>query len=199
MRCTEEKEVEERMSIARSFVEAIPAYRVIFGVSQSSAERDPSALVTQMDTMITGIGGLEDDQITGWMGIIQDPAYETPVGPIHAGPIYSDEEINKLRAEGVVGHLCGTFITEEKVDGFPDDSLLAQVNHRILGTKPSDFQRCAARAREKNTAGVILVAEGAGKARAVASAISNRCVTELICDSELAEELVKVKGVNIPR
>ncbi|HIM10797.1 TPA: hypothetical protein EYM26_08325 [Candidatus Poribacteria bacterium] len=53
------------------------------------------------------------------------------------------------------------------------------------------MQRCTVRARGKSSGGVILVADGAGKARAVASAISNRCITELICDSELA----KVKGI----
>jgi len=199
MEGVDEKYIEERISIARKFVEAIPAYQMIFGTSQDGMERDANALVSQMDTMITGIGGLEDEHITGWMGIIKDPAYETPIGPIHAGPIYNDEERKQLDEEGVVGHLCGTFITEDKVDRFPPDSLITQVNRRILGTKPSDFRQCADRARKEDNAGVIIVANGASKARAVSSAISNRCVTELICDSDLAEELAKIKGIKIPK
>jgi len=99
--------------------------------------------------------------------------------------------------EGVCGDLCGPFITDEKVDRFPENSPIEQVNRRFLGATPSDFQRCTARAREENTPGVILVADSASKARAVASAITNKCVTELICDSDLALALAEIKKIKM--
>ena len=188
-------EVNQKIQTARSFVESIPAYRMIFGKSQPNHERETEALITQVDTIITGIGGLENGHIMGWLSMVKDPVSTPHVDPIYAGPIYTDEERSQLESEGVVGHLCGTFITADQVDRFPEDSLVKTVNQRVLGTRPSDLQRCATRTRGKSSGGVILVADGAGKARAVASAISNRCITELICDSELAEELAKVKGI----
>ena len=145
--------------------------------------------------MITGIGGLENGHIMGWLNMVKDPVGTPNVDPIYAGPIYTDKERSQLETEGVVGHLCGTFITEDRVDGFPKDSLVETVNQRVLGTRPSDLQRCVVRARQETSGGVILVAEGAGKARAVVSAISNRCITELICESELAVELARIKGI----
>ena len=188
-------EVHQKIQTARLFVESIPAYQMIFGETRPDDEREPEALITQLDTVITGIGGLENGNIMGWLSMVKDPVSTPNIDPIYAGPIYTDKERSQLETEGVVGHLCGTFITEDRVDGFPKDSLVETVNQRVLGTRPSDLQRCVVRARQENNSGVILVAEGAGKARAVVSAISNRCITELICDSELAEELARIKGI----
>ena len=188
-------EVRQKIQTARLFVESIPAYQMIFGGTIPDDEREPEALITQLDTVITGIGGLENGNIMGWLSMVKDPVSTPNIDPIYAGPIYTDKERSQLETEGVVGHLCGTFITEDRVAGFPKDSLVETVNQRVLGTRPSDLQRCVVRARQENNSGVILVAEGAGKARAVVSAISNRCITELICDSELAEELARIKGI----
>lgn len=189
------EEVERRMHYARKFVKAIPAHQLVFGVSEmvfgvseTPFERDPEALIARMDTMMTSVGGLSrDGRIGGWLGRIRD-----------ASPIYTDEEREQLEKEGVIGDFCGPFITEKNVDGFPHNSLIAQVNRRVLGAPtPKDFRRCADRARAENTPGVIVVADSATKARAVASVVSNRCVTELICDSDLAEELAKIKGISV--
>ena len=188
-------DVHKKIQTARLFVESIPAYQMIFGETRPDDKREPEALITQLDTVITGIGGLENGHIMGWLNMVKDPVGTPNVDPIYVGPIYTDKERSQLETEGVVGHLCGTFITEDRVDGFPKDSLVETVNQRVLGTRPSDLQRCVVRARQENNSGVILVAEGAGKARAVVSAISNRCITELICDSELAEELARIKGI----
>jgi hypothetical protein len=46
--------------------------------------------------------------------------------------------------------------------------------------------------RRKANPGVIIVANGSRKAETVASAIVNGCVTELICDSNLAKELDRI-------
>jgi DNA-binding transcriptional regulator LsrR (DeoR family) len=178
------EEAERRMRIAGELVKAIPAYKQVFGASDNPEKRDPDALIAKMDTIITGIGGFPE----GWLFKVEGTL---------PGPIFSEEEKKKLEDEGVVGDLCGTFITDNKVDGFPRDSTIARVNRRVFGPKPPDFLRCAEQARQKNTPGVIVVANGARKARVVASAISNRCLTELICDANLAEELAKVKGIKI--
>lgn len=191
-----EEDTEIRMRMARCFVEAIPAYQRIFGPSQDSGERDPNALIAQMDTMLISIGGVENGRITGWMGMAEDPA-RPHIEPVYPGPIYNDDERKQLEQEGVVGNLQGYYIAGDKVDGFGSGSYITKVNRRNLGTIPSDLQHCAARARKENTPGVIMLANGVDKARAVASAVLNRCVTELICDAFLAEELARVKGIQI--
>ncbi|HHZ92963.1 TPA: hypothetical protein EYN65_21160 [Candidatus Poribacteria bacterium] len=129
--------VNQKIQTARSFVEAIPAYRMISGNSQPNYERETEALITQVDTMITGIGGLENGHIMGWLSMVKDPVSTPHVDPIYAGPIYTDEERSQLESEGVVGHLCGTFITADQVDRFPEDSLVEMVNQRVLGTRPT--------------------------------------------------------------
>ena len=196
MKGADEEEMERRRHMARKLVEAIPVHRKIFGVSDGSTERDPNALMAQIDTIITGMGGLSKSGEIG--GSLGSPRAEGGADVLRfPGAIYTDEEREHLKKEGVVGDLCGPYITEDKVDGFPDHSIIERVNRRFLGATPKDFQRCAARAREENTPGVILVGDSASKARAVASAITNRCVTELICDSDLALELAKIKKIHI--
>ena len=49
----------------------------------------------------------------------------------------------------MVGDLCGHFVTEDRIDGFPSHSAIAQVSKRILGPVPSDLRACTRRARRK--------------------------------------------------
>jgi hypothetical protein len=171
----------ERIKMARQFVHSIPAYKEIFGTSEDPNQRE-SGLVTQLDTVITGIGG----GIAGWLGITGEPNY--------IGPVYNKKESEEL-SKRAVGDLCGTFVTVEKVNGFPESSAIARVNSRLLGIVPADFRKCAARAKDEGKPGVIIVADGKEKAGTTACAISNRCVSELICDTKLAMELARIKRI----
>ncbi len=181
------KLADNRISMVREFMTSIPVYRTIFGASKDPEDRDPEALITQMDTIILSIGG--GDNI--WLGMASEQSQ-----CMSFGPVYDEKEWATLEKE-IVGDLCGTFITMNQVHEFPEGSVIAQVNDRVLGSIPSDLQKCAERARMDGTPGVIVVASGKSKAAAVACAISKRCVTELVCDSDLAEELAKIKHVDI--
>jgi DNA-binding transcriptional regulator LsrR (DeoR family) len=169
------KERNERIATAQAFVNSIPEYQRIFGLNRYP--RDKGALIAQMDIIITSVGGA-----SGWLST--------------SGPIIDDKEGVQLTVAGVVGDICGNYVTAQNVSDFPAEAhIITEVNRRVFGASPLDLQACARRAvegRGEKRPGVIMVANSLHKAAAVLSALRNRCVSTLIVDQELADELVRL-------
>jgi hypothetical protein len=161
---------------ARAFVEAIPSYRLVFGAREYPVEGSPKPLIEEVDTIITSVGGMEDAWIGGG-----EPFFD-PV-----------EEKSALQKEGVVGDICGRYVTLDKVDNFKQDSMTSRVNRRVFGPEPKHFRACAERARQsEDRLGVLVVAAGAGKAEVVLSICRRTLVNELIINDELADKLLEL-------
>jgi DNA-binding transcriptional regulator LsrR (DeoR family) len=180
---TPPKDWDDRINVARQFVKSIPEYRQIFGIGEAR-NRDPGALIGQMDIMLTSVGGLLDPTASSQPGTQSSEAgWMSTSGPV------TTEEYAQLASEGVVGDIAGHFITDSEVTEFGKDSIITKVNRRVFGASPRDFQVCAQRTYENDRPGVVMVASTANKAKAVVSAINKGCVSTLIIDQELADAM----------
>jgi DNA-binding transcriptional regulator LsrR (DeoR family) len=173
------EDYEERIKVAHEFVSSIPEYTKIFGRRSAAMGRDQEALISKMSIMITSVGGPLSESEAGWLG--------------KGGPIIDEEERKKLEEAGVVGDICGHFITMDQVADFPPDHIVSKVNRRVFGPSPLDFRNCAQRALKNNEPGVIMIANSAHKAAAVLSAIRGGCVSTLIIDKELADAMEELE------
>ncbi len=165
---------------ALHFVESIPEYQFILGTTVNG-KRDPSALIARLTCAITSVGGPPNssgEEQGWWLGT--------------RGPLLGNE-LEAITAEGVIGDICGYFITEDQVSGFSHDSTVYQVNQRLFGPTPDDFRHCARNALLNGHPGVIMVAHHSSKARAVLSAIRNECVSTLIVDDALAHSIIELE------
>ncbi len=184
------QDMNERIRVAQEFVSSIPEYQMIFG-TKSVLRREPAALIGKMDIMVTSVGGPLSQQSAPQ----QDDTQQSEAGWLSTGgPIINERERYELARAGVVGDICGHFISETQVTGFsPATSVITEVNRRVFGASPLDFQECARRAlRGEKKPGVIMIANSARKAAAVLSAIRNGCVSTLIIDKELADEIERL-------
>ncbi len=167
---------------AMAFVRSIPEYRAIFGVGDHR-HRDPDSRISQMNVAITSVGGpparVGDQRETGWYS--------------KEDVVFDSKEIDALIEAGAVGDFCGHFITEGQMEGSGSASVLDELNQRLIGPHPMDFQRCAEKAHLENTPGVILVAHSADKAAATLSALKNGCVSTLIVDDALARKMEELE------
>jgi DNA-binding transcriptional regulator LsrR (DeoR family) len=171
----------ERVRTARAFIEAIPAYRLVFG-----ERRD--GLIDRVDTLVTSVGGplVLDPEDQGWL----------------RPTVTNADERASLQSAGVVGDLCGRFVTKTQVTNFPADSAITAANDRCFGPQIEHFRECATRARDTAASrnsedpspglGVMVVAAGAEKAEVVFSVCFNKLVNELVVDSDLAAALLKL-------
>ncbi|MGD8395838.1 MAG: sugar-binding domain-containing protein, partial [Candidatus Eiseniibacteriota bacterium] len=137
------------LAIAWELIENDPTVRAILGIRNSRLQHRRGA-VARVGTLLTGIGALGVDSISSDFGIFE----------------FSAEELEALRAEGIVGDINGHLI-HASGEEVPRQSMAGQHNQLAVGASPLEMRRIADRRRHRSHypgLGVVLVAAGAHKA-----------------------------------
>lgn len=169
----------DALEIARAFVESIPTYHDVF--------KAEDAAIKKLDTLITSVGDLE----TGFGSFPKTG--EVTKGEGKVAPPLREEEIDELTTKGV-GDIAGRYVAAAGARG-EKGSTIAKVNDRVFGITIEDLAGVAARAKEKETPGVIVIASSKKKARVVRALIDRQpsVISRLIISGDLAEELLSLQ------
>lgn len=167
----------------RDFIESDISYRRIFGGADESG--DQTALIDQMDTLVTGLSSIDVDTL-----------------PTYRPNLITPDDVAALERAGVVGDLALHLLIEDAASDSADSeeqALVDSINDLIVGASPRNFIDIAERSRTENAQGpgVLVVSVGAWKARILTAAIRMRAVNELITDLETAQAIARHAGIQI--
>ncbi len=159
----------------------IPPPQAIFGhewalsrLEGDVPEHDPEGpLLHQADTLITGLSTGDDSRA------------------VRIGAI-SEQLAGQARAGAAKGEISAHYFSHAE-DSEDCREALRAVNRWVVAPTIDDYVQCTRRARETGRGlGTVLVVSQKRKTAAVDAAISHGAVNVLVCDEELAQELLEI-------
>jgi DNA-binding transcriptional regulator LsrR (DeoR family) len=173
------KSLSHGKDVLRAFVSNIPDYQMVFGAPSDKAR---TGLVAKLDTIITSAAGV---------------AREFKESPWFRARITAEEVSVDEWARSIAGDMAGVVFARSDLSGARGTAarqVAADINSRNFGLVQEDFTRCACNsaASAGSLPGVIVIAHGHVKAHVVLAAIREKCVNELVIDSELANSLLQI-------
>lgn len=141
------------------------AYRAIFGAdaARSHREDEDPPLINRLDSVLTSVG----------------PSGQ-PFGS-HADRFLGLAGLTMKQLEGGCD-IAGVLLRPPKVNG---ERIMKTVRERWRGVTMEDLRRCAAKARDRATGGVVVVAAGANKAETLWDCIREQLVSHVLVDRGL--------------
>jgi DNA-binding transcriptional regulator LsrR (DeoR family) len=157
-------------------INLITAYREIFGAKRRKAAGVEMSVpwIDRIDAVLTSTStherplGFDDDSLIRTAGVERT-------------------KLNDL----VIGDLCGALIPRPDLN----EKALGEVKsilRRWTGVKIKQLENCAARARDSDAPGVIVLAIGASKAQVVHAAVRRGLIQHLFMDQDLADRLEQI-------
>ncbi len=159
----------EVMSLLRSFYQEGHGYRRVFG----SDKNDPDALIHQAEGLICGMGALGDN----------------PTPTLRARLTRRQQRDLSRYIAGDVG---GVILSHPSISDSEFDEWIKPLNKACLGIRYRYFRSIALNERM----GVVAVANGKLKAKVALTAVKKCCVTHLVIDQDLADELERLLDKN---
>ena len=155
--------------VKRVFQHQSMAYEAIFGHQDSDTSK---RLIDKVDTIVSGVG-----------------SHKHPYGYISDDFLRTHTSLTREKlGSNVHGDIAGHLLPRPDVSATAKRDI-QKLNDAILGLQIDDVQRCAQRARDSNRPGVIIVAIGNRKAKAVLDIIERGLVNTLLCDNSLKQSL----------
>jgi len=177
---------EPELDIIRGYLRNDISYQIVFGREGDDGELQEEGYIHRAGTLISGVGAVE--QRNAW-------AQYTQLMTADVGPRIEADDLDHMRAGGIVGDIAQHFVTIDGIDaGVPADlPRVAAMNERVVGLEPEHLQEVARRhAEDEGTGlGVLIVAGGAAKAGVTVAAVTSGAVNHLIVDQDLAGALVE--------
>jgi DNA-binding transcriptional regulator LsrR (DeoR family) len=186
--------VEDTFRNIHNFLTSHSSYTRIFGTPYSvDKARNPDALVTKMDTIITGFGSADNYTVLqcflpAWLSTEE-----------------TETILDHCRSGAIVGDIGGHLVTSPLWSGNTRslNQFLSRINQRLIAANPIDFLNVADRhAMNRNTgAGVVGVAAGGRKARILHALLAQeRCpLSMLFIDTFCALALLNLIDSNAYR
>jgi DNA-binding transcriptional regulator LsrR (DeoR family) len=152
--------------VIREFLNCVSGYNQIYS--------GPSALVHQIDTVLTSVGSCYGKSNDPWLNeLVRRDGLKT-------------DKLDRLTR----GDIGGVFLPRDGLTP-PDRQLVEELNQRWTGISEVHLRECARRASAAGRPGVIILAVGRFKAEVVRESVRRGLVNELIVDQDLAGELAR--------
>ena len=160
----------------QSFIHSIPGYQCIFG----KGDRDPNALINQLDGLVTGAGVLQAD-ITSVEDVLSTFIRER----LRQEPKLTVRELREL----IHGDIGGVLIEREGLSK-KQQALVDKLNRCWVGMTQRHLQDiCAAANRDASKPGVILVAYESSKAEMIKVLAERGFINHIIVNEDVAGAL----------
>ena len=167
-----------------------PGYKKIFGAN--SHRHQEGALINKVDTILTGIGSSEEKKYN-----FLDPEAKGYVR-IYRGRKYMKIPITEIRENIICGDIAGVFLPKH-ADDKDCISIVDALNSRLATLNAEHLSHCVketCKAKNNETEiaksdGVICIAFGGHKKRALLQAIASGYINKVIIDSEMADALME--------
>ena len=166
---------QEKVKTIREFFESnATGYREIFYGEQNNGQQE-EPLIDKLDTILTGVGAPTHPR--GYWG----------------DALISTKGINWERLSTlIIGDIGGVLFPHPAIERNEPEELKV-LRDGWMGIDEDHMRKCAEKAAHNKTAGVIVVAIGANKAKSVYESMKRKLVNTLLIDLDLAEALLQIQ------